>query len=260
MGVLIEEVSVLYEAFSAGRRSPLPDLPIQYADYTLWQREWLEGEVLEQQLAYWKQQLGGGGMLLLPTDRPRPISQSQNGATCSFVMDANLTQGLKKLAEEQGATLFMVLLAAFQTLLYRYSGQDDIAVGTPTAGRSSVDTEKLIGFFINTLVLQGDLSGAPSFTELLQRTKEVTLEAYAHEDVPFEKLVEVLSPERNLSSTPLFQVMIVLQNAPQSDLRLGAATLQPFNVVDNGTSKFDLLLQLGEDGFGKLTGSLQYST
>jgi amino acid adenylation domain-containing protein len=260
MGVLIEEVSVLYDAFSGGRSSPLPELPIQYADYTVWQREWLEGGVLEQQLAYWKKQLGGGGMLLLPTDRPRPTLQSQNGATCDFVIGASLTQKLKKWAEEQGATLFMVLVAAFQVLLYRYSGQHDIAVGTPTAGRSSGETEKLIGFFINTLVLRVDLSGAPSFTELLERTKEVTLEAYVHEDVPFEKLVEVLSPERNLGSTPLFQVMIVLQNAPQSDLRLGAAELQPFNVVDNGTSKFDLLLQLGEDGFGKLTGSLQYST
>ena len=259
MGVLIEEVSVLYDAFSGGWPSPLSELPIQYADYTAWQREWLEGGVLEQQLAYWKQQLGRGGMLLLPTDRPRPSSRSQNGAACDFVIGASLTQKLKKLADEQGATLFMVLLAAFQTLLYRYSAQDDIAVGTPIAGRSS-ETEKLIGFFINTLVLRGDLSGAPSFSELLQRTKEVTLEAYAHQDVPFEKLVEVLSPQRDLGSTPLFQVMIVLQNAPQYDLRLGAATLQPFNTVDNGTSKFDLELQLGEDRFGKLTGSLQYST
>jgi amino acid adenylation domain-containing protein len=260
MGVLVEEISVLYGAFSAGQSSPLPDLPIQYADYTVWQRECLEGGLLEPQLAYWKQQLAEPSILKLPTDLPRPISQSQNGATCSFVMDANLTQGLKKLAEEQGATLFMVLLAAFQTLLYRYSDQDDIAVGTPIAGRRSSETEKLIGLFINTLVLRGDLSGAPSFVELLQRTKEITLQAYAHQDVPFEKLVEVLSPERNLGSTPLFQVMIGLQNAPQPDLQLGAATLEPFDTVDNGTSKFDLLLQLGEDGFGKLTGSLQYDT
>jgi amino acid adenylation domain-containing protein len=260
MGVLVEEVSVLYGAFSAGQPSPLADLPIQYADYSVWQQQCLEGGLLEPQLAYWKQQLRESSVLQLPTDRPRPISQSQNGAACSFVLDANLAQGLKKLAEEQGATLFMVLLAAFQTLLYRYSGQEDIAVGTPVAGRRSSETEKLIGFFINTLVLRGDLSGAPSFTELLQRTKEVTLEAYAHEDVPFEKLVEVLSPERNLGSTPFFQVMIVLQNAPDSDLRLGSAVLEPFDTGDNGTSKFDLLLQLGEDGFGKLTGSLQYST
>jgi amino acid adenylation domain-containing protein len=259
-GVLIEEVSVLYDAFSLGQPSPLPELPIQYADYSTWQRECLEGGTLEPQLVYWKQQLLGSSMLMLPTDRPRPASQSQNGATCDFVIAANLTQKLKKLAEEQGATLFMVLVAAFQTLLYRYSGQHDIAVGTPIAGRSSSATEKLIGFFINTLVLRVDLSGAPSFTGLLQRTKEVTLEAYAHQDIPFEKLVEVLSPERNLGSTPFFQVMITLQNAPQSDLRLGAAALQPFDVVDNGTSKFDLLLQLREDGSGTLTSSLQYST
>jgi amino acid adenylation domain-containing protein len=260
MGILVEEVSVLYGAFSTGQPSPLPELPVQYADYSVWQRECLEGGLLEGQLAYWKEQLSGVSMLQLPADRPRPTTQSQNGATSDFVMDANHTQGLKKLAEEQGATLFMVLLAAFQILLYRYSGQSDIAVGTPIAGRPTSDTERLIGFFINTLVLRGDLSGAPGFIELLQRTKEVTLEAYAHQDVPFEKLVEVLSPERNMGSTPLFQVMIVLQNAPQSDLRLGAATLQPFNTVDNGTSKFDLLLQFGEDGSGKLMGSLQYST
>jgi len=260
IGVLIEEVSVLYDAFSAGQPSPLPELPIQYADYSVWQRECLQAGVLEAQLAYWKRQLAGSSMLMLPTDRPRPAAQSQNGATCDFVIAANLMQELKKLAEEQGATLFMVLLAAFYTLLYRYSGQHDIAVGTPIAGRSSSATEKLIGFFYNTLVLRVDLSGAPSFTELLQRTKEVTLEAYAHQDVPFEKLVEVLSPERNLGSTPLFQVMISLHNAPISDLRLGSAELQPFNAVDNGTSKFDLLLQLGEDGSGMLMCSLQYST
>src|SRR5216684_2759793 len=224
MGVLIEEVSVLYDAFRRGRSSPLPEPPVQYADYTVWQREWLEGGVLEQQLAYWKQQLGGSGMLLLPTDRPRPTAQSQNGATCDLVIGASLTQNLQKLAEEQGATLFMVLLAAFQILLYRYSGQHDIAVGTPTAGRSNGKTEKLIGFFVNTLVLRVDLSGDPGFTELLKRTKEVTLGAFEHQDVPFEKLVEVLSPERNLGSTPLFQVMIVLQNAPQADLRLGSST------------------------------------
>jgi amino acid adenylation domain-containing protein len=259
-GVLAEEVSVIYSAFCAGQPSPLPELPIQYADYTMWQRERLQGQVLEQQLSYWKRQLAGSNMLQLPTDRPRPPLQSQNGALFDFLIAANLTQQLKILADEQGATFFMLLVAAFQTLLYRYSGQNDIAVGTPIAGRRRSETEKLIGFFINTLVLRGDLSGPPSFTELLWRTKEVTLEAYAHQDVPFEKLVEVLSPERNLASTPLFQVMITLQNAPQSGLQLGAAILQPFNNVDNGTSKFDLLLQLAEDGSGMLTGSLQYNT
>lgn len=260
MGVLIEEVSVLYDAFSRGRSSSLPELLIQYADYSEWQREWLEGGVLEEQLAYWKEQLAGVSVLQLPSDRPRPSTQSQSGAVYEFAVETRIAQQLVKLAKAQGATLFMVTLAAFQVLLYRYSGQQDIAVGTPTAGRSSNDMEKLIGFFINTLVLRGDMSGAPSFIELLQRTKEVTLEAFAHEDVPFEKLVEAVSPERNLGSTPLFQVMMVLQNAPESDLRLGTAKLQPFNTIDNGTSKFDLLLQLGEDGSGMLMGSLQYST
>jgi amino acid adenylation domain-containing protein len=260
-GVLIEEVTVLYGAFSSGQASPLPELPIQYADYTMWQREWLEGGVLEEQLAYWKQQLAEVSILQLPTDRPRPVTQGQGGATSDFVIAKNATQQLKKLAEEQGATLFMVLLAAFHTLLYRYSGQHDIAVGTPVAGRSSsIETEKLIGFFINTVVLRADFSGAPSFMELLHKTKEVTLEAYAHQDVPFERLVEALSPERNLGSTPIFQAMITLQNLPQSDLRLGSAVLQPFGNVDNGTSKFELSLLLGEDGSGMLAGALQYNT
>jgi amino acid adenylation domain-containing protein len=259
IGILIEEVSILYEAFSAGRPSPLPELPIQYADYSVWQRHCLEKGLLEPQLSYWKQQLAGTSVLALPADRPRPAEQSQHGATRDFVIAADIARKLKKLAEDQGATLFMALLAAFQTQLYRYSGQTEIAVGTPVAGRRNSATEKLIGFFINTLVLRVDLSGAPSFLDLLQRTKEVTLEAYAHQDVPFEKLVEVLAPERNLGSTPLFQVMMTLQNAPVSDLRLGSAALSPFN-IDNGTSKFDLRLQIAEDGSGPLVGSVQYST
>jgi amino acid adenylation domain-containing protein len=262
IGVLIEEVSLLYGAFTIGLPSPLPELPIQYADYSVWQRAWLEGGVLERQLAYWKQQLAGSSALGLPTDRPRPASQSENGALYEFAIEANLIQKLKKLAAEQGATLFMVMLAAFQTLLYRYSGQPDIAVGTPTAGRGSGETEKLIGFFINTLVLRVDLSGAPSFLELLQRTKEVTLEAYAHEDVPFEKLVEVLSPERSFDSTPLFQVMLVLQNAPRAELELGGTKLQPLT-VENGTSKFELSMDLievmGHVPQG-VRGSLEYNT
>lgn len=260
VGVLVEEVTVLYDAFITGKPSPFQELPIQYADYSVWQRDCMEKGLLGPQLEYWKKQLAGVSALQLPTDQSRPVLQSQNGATCNFVVPANVTQKMKKLAEEHNASLFMVLLAAFQTLLYRYSGQHDIAVGTPIAGRSSSATEKLIGFFINTIVLRVDLSGAPRFTELLQKAKTVTLEAYAHQDIPFEKLVEVISPERNMGSTPLFQVMIVLQNAPSSDLRLGTATLQPFDDVDNGTSKFDLLLQFGEDRSGKLIGSLQYST
>ncbi|MGD0570133.1 MAG: amino acid adenylation domain-containing protein [Candidatus Sulfotelmatobacter sp.] len=262
IGVLVGEVSVLYGAFSAGRPSPLPELPIQYADYSMWQRECLESGVLERQLAYWTKQLAGSSLLKLPTDRPRPATQSQKGAICHFVIAADLTQKLKQLAEQQGATLFMVLLAAFQTLLHRYSGQDDIAVGTPIAGRSNSAAEKLIGFFVNTLVLRADLSGAPNFTELLRRTKEVTLGAYAHQDVPFEKLVEVLSPERDMSRAPLFQVMLVMWNTPWSELELGGAKLQPLS-VERGISRFDLSMTLdvgtgqGQEG---LRGSLEYST
>lgn len=264
IGVLVGEVSVLYGAFSAGRPSPLPELPIQYADYSMWQRECLESGMLEQQLAYWTKQLTGSSLLKLPTDRPRPATQSQKGAICNFVIAANLTQKLKQLAEQQGVTLFMVLLAALQTLLYRYSGQDDIAVGTPIAGRSNSAAEKLIGFFVNTLVLRGDLSDAPSFTELLQRTKEVTLGAYAHQDVPFEKLVEVLSPERDMSRSPLFQVMLVMWNTPWSELELGGAKLQPLR-VERGISRFDLSMTL-DVGTGQgqqdqdLRGTLEYST
>jgi amino acid adenylation domain-containing protein len=258
VGVLIEEVSVLYEAFRAGKPSPLSELPIQYADYSVWQQKWLQDGGLEEQLAYWKRQLHGSSMLMLPGDRSRSV-QSQNGKTRDFVIEAQVTRKLKGLAEEQGTSLFMVLLAAFQILLGRYSGQHDIAVGTPVAGRDS-ETEKLIGYFINTLVLRADLSGRPSFIELLHKTKDVALEAYAHQDVPFQKLVEALAPERNLASTPLFQVMFSLQNAPRGDLRLGPALLQPFDAVDNGTAKFDLTLLQAEDGSGRLASSLQYST
>jgi amino acid adenylation domain-containing protein len=258
-GVLIAEVTALYEAFSAGKSSPLPELEIQYADYTMWQREWMEGGGLDEQIGYWEKQLAGVSMLQLPTDHPRPLAQSEKGAAVEFAVPAELVEKLKKLGEEQGMTLFMVLLGAFQILLSRYSGQNDITVGTPVAGRSRRETENLIGFFINTLVLRVDLSGRPGFTEVLQRIKKVTLEAYAHQAIPFEKLVEVLSPERNLGSTPLFQVMLVMQNTPQRDLRLGAARLQGFDTGDNGTAKFDLLLALGENDSGGLAGSLQYS-
>lgn len=259
-GVLVEEVSIVYDALSAGRTSPLPELEVQYADYSVWQQQCLKAGLLEGQLSYWKKQLAGNSVLMLPADRPRPTVQTGRGAICEFEIDAGLTQKLKKLGEEQGASLFMVLLAAFQTLLYRYSTQEDISVGTAVAGRNSSATEKLIGFFVNTLVLRVDLSAKPAFTELLQRTKETTLEAYAHQGLPFEKLVEALSPERNLGSTPLFQAMIVLQNAPEAELRLGTAQLRPFNGVHNGTSKFDLLLQFGEDASGRLASSLEYST
>ena len=208
--------------------SPLPELAIQYADYAVWQREWLQGEVLEEELKYWQEQLGGElPVLELPTDRARPEVQSYRGAQRSFSLSPSLSQGLQQLSERYGCTLFMTLLAAFQTLLYRHSGQGDIVVGSPIAGRNQTEMEQLIGFFVNTLVLRTDLSGRPSFRELLQRVREVTLGAYAHQEVPFEKLVEELQPERDLSRSPLFQAMFTFQNAPAKlDLVLPEIELQ----------------------------------
>ncbi|RMF36691.1 MAG: non-ribosomal peptide synthetase, partial [Chloroflexi bacterium] len=212
MRVLVQELAALYDAFSHGRPSPLPDLPIQYADFALWQREWLQGEVLEEQLAYWKQQLSGSPPVLeLPTDRPRPPVQSFRGAHRPFMLPRPLSQAIKALCRREGVTPFMLLLAAFQTLLHRYTGQDDISVGTPIANRNRAEIEGLIGYFANTLVLRTDLSGDPPFRELLKRVREVALGAYAHQDLPFEMLVDALQPERDLSHTPLFQVMFVLQ-------------------------------------------------
>ncbi|MGH7931425.1 MAG: condensation domain-containing protein, partial [Candidatus Binatia bacterium] len=219
MGVFFREISVLYEAYSNGKPSPLAELPIQYADYAVWQRNRLQGEVLETQLSYWEKQLEDISTLDLPTDRPRPAAQSFRGARLSLELSKELTEGLKALSRKERVSLFMTLLAAFQTLLHRYTGRDDIAVGSPIAGRNRAEIEGLIGFFINTLVLRADLSGNPTFRELLARVREAALGAYDHQDVPFEKLVQELHPERNLNQSPLFQVMFVLQN-PHTALNL----------------------------------------
>ncbi len=226
MGVLFRELGELYGAFSAERESPLAELPIQYADYAVWQRAWLQGERLEEQLSYWKEQLAGAPAVLeLPTDKPRPAVQSFRGARQFSALSKNLSQALNELSRRDGATLFMMLLAAFQALLMRYSGQEDISVGTDVANRNRAETEGLIGFFLNHLVLRTDLSGNPTFRELLGRVREVALEAYAHQDVSFHKLVEALKPERSQSHTPLFQILFVLQNAPTVPLRLTGLTL-----------------------------------
>ena len=237
MGILVREVAALYAAFAEGRPSPLPELPVQYADFAVWQRSWLHGEVLESEIAFWRRQLAGLPPLLeLPTDRPRPAVQSYRGASRPVRLPAGLTRQVEALARREGATLFMVLLAGFQALLARSSGQDDLAVGSPVAGRNRVETEGLIGFFVNTLVLRGDLSGAsPSFRELLGRVRETALAAYLHQDVPFEKLVEELAPERSLAHTPLFQVMLVLQNAPVESLEIRDLRLRPVGgTADDG--------------------------
>ena len=228
LGVFIRELSALYQAFSTGRPSPLAGLPIQYADFAAWQRGWLQGAVLEGQLGYWQEQLAGAPSLLeLPTDRPRPAVQSSRGASAVFTLEAELTQGLKALSQRAGVTLFMTLLGAFMVLLARYSRQEDIVVGSPTANRTHSQTEGLIGFFVNTLVLRADLSGDPPFEELMGRVRRVALEAYAHQEVPFERVVEALQPERTLSHSPLFQVLFALQTAPVGELELAGADPEP---------------------------------
>jgi len=259
MGVLHHELSVLYEAFSRGQPSSLPELPIQYADFAIWQREYLQGEVLERQLSYWKKQLEGiPAVLNLSADHPRPAVQSFRGRTQSIELSKGLTEGLKGLSRKEGVTLFMTLLAAFQTLLYRYTGQEDIVVGSPIANRNQTEIEGLIGFFVNTLVLRSDLSGNPTFGELLDRVRKTALEAYDHQDFPFEKLVEELQPERSLSHSPLFQVMFVLQNTPPSIIKLGSLRVNSVRMAGE-TAKFDLTLLLREEA-GELKGSLQYNT
>ena len=242
MGVLVHEVATLYQAYVAGQPSPLPELEIQYADFAAWQREYLSGQVLEQQLAYWRHQLAGAPALLeLPTDRPRPAQQSYRGATHSLVIPREVVRALKQLSRTQGVTLFMTLLAAWQTLLAKYSGQEEVVVGSPIANRTRSETEALIGFFVNTLVLRTDLGGDPSFRELLERVREVTLGAYAHQDVPFERLVEELQPVRSMSHAPLFQVLFSMQNMEAGELELPGLEVRGWETGQE-TAKFDLTL------------------
>lgn len=257
--VFLQELAALYEAFSAGKPSPLAELPIQYADFALWQRQWLQGEALEKQLSYWKQQLDGAPtMVELPTDRPRPAVQTYRGARQYIMLSKQVSEALKLLSQQEEVTLFMVLLAAFGTWLYRYTGQEDILVGSPIAGRNQVETEELIGFFVNTLVMRTYLGGNPTFRQLLARVRQVALGAYSHQDLPFEKLVEELHPERDPSCSSLFQVMFVLQNAPKSVLELSGLSLN-FQDIDSGTAKFDLTLELQETTEG-IRGWFEYNT
>lgn len=258
-GVIIREIVALYKAFFRDKPSSLPKLPIQYIDFAIWQRQWLQGEVLEAQVSYWKQQLSGAPALLeLPTDHPRPPIQTNRGAKQSLVLSKSLAEALRVLSQQEKATLFMTLLAAFQTLLYRYTSQDDIVVGTTISGRNRAEIEGLIGFFVNTLVIRTDLSGTPSFREILNRIREVALGAYTNQDLPFEQLVEKLQPKRNLSHTPLFQVMFQLHNTPTTTLELPGLTLSPLE-FDKETAKFDLTLSMVEIKQG-LIGTLEYNT
>lgn len=259
IGVLVQEVAALYEAFSNGRPSPLPDLPLQYADFAHWQWQWLQGEVLDTHLSYWKQQLDGApDGLQLPTDHPRPAVQTFQGEHYVFTLPETLSESLQALSRQEGVTLFMTLLAAFKTLLYRCTGQEDILVGTPIANRNRAEIERLIGFFVNILILRTDLSGNPSFKELLERVREITLGAYAHQDLPFEKLVDELRPEHDLSRAPFAQVAFALQNAPVSTLELSNLTLSPLR-LENRTAKTDLVLFMSEGPTG-LKGVFEYNT
>jgi amino acid adenylation domain-containing protein len=258
-GVFTRELETLYKAFLEGKPSPLPDLPIQYADFAYWQREWLQGEVLNTQLEYWKNKLGGEPPVLqLPTDRPRPAVQTHRGANQLFALPMVLLEKLKKLSQGQSVTLYMTLLAAFKVLLYRYTGQTDFAVGSPIANRTRSELEGLIGFFVNTLVLRTDLSADPRFIDFLEKVKETTLGAFTHQDTPFEKVVEAVNPSRDMSYSPLFQVMFVLQNFTMGSTEIPDLTLIPV-AVDSGTSMFDLTFYIWEEGKG-LSGKIEYNT
>ena len=259
-GVLVKEISTLYEAFCSAEPSPLAELSIQYADFAEWQRQRLQGDALEQELNYWKEKLEGAPPLLaLPTDRPRPAIQSYRGATENLILGQQLTGQLKTLSQARGMTLFMTLLAAFQTLLFRYSAQDDIVVGTTAANRERSDIEGLIGFFVNMLALRTDLSGNPRFEDLLEQVREATFKAYVYQGVPFERLVQELKPRRNPSYSPVFQVVFSFQNQPTMvGLALPGLTLS-MPQVELTTSQFDLLLDLSEGANG-LAGTLQYNS
>ncbi|BAZ19381.1 non-ribosomal peptide synthase (plasmid) [Kalymmatonema gypsitolerans NIES-4073] len=258
MGVFVRELAAFYTCFCNGLSPELPSLPIQYADFAVWQRQWLTKEVLKSQLAYWKQQLEGAPALLeLPTDRVRPSIQTYRGAHQRAALSKELTEALMSLSQRQGVTLFMTLLAAFQTLLSRYTGQTDICVGTPHANRDRPELEGLIGFFVNTLVLRTCLSGNPSFEDVLSRVRDVALEAYAHQDLPFEKLVEQLQPERSLSYTPLVQVMLAL-DVLMPQIQMDGLTVSPL-AVETATAKFDLSLGFENTPSG-LIGDWEYNT
>ncbi len=257
-GIFVRELATLYEAFRDGQPSPLPELPIQYGDWALWQREHLQGEVLEEHLSYWRARLDGAPRLLaLPTDRPRPPVQTFRGATRAFAVSEELQRSLHAVSQRQGSTLFMTLLATFQALLGRYAGQEDVVVSTGTGGRDRVEAESLIGCFINILLLRADLGGGVSFDELLARTRESTLGAFAHQDVPFELLVDALQIERDPSTTPFAQAMLVLLNVPPVDLELRGLEVKGVR-IDRQVSQFDLVLYLTEEG-GRLGGQLEYN-
>ena len=259
-GILIREVSALYETYARGASSPLGELKLQYGDYARWQRQWLQGDVVARQLEYWRKQLADLAPLLeLPADYPRPAAQSFNGGHETVELDRDLCDALRTLSRNENVTLFMTVLAGLQALLYRYTGQPDIPIGSPIAGRADASTESLLGFFINTVVLRAKASGRISFKELLEGVREMALEAHAHQDLPFEWLVEALQPERNLSYAPLFQVMFVLQNAPTRAAQLPGLMMSILEYETDKTQGFDLTLILMETERG-LVGTFEYDS
>ncbi|AMO93245.1 D-alanine--poly(phosphoribitol) ligase, subunit 1 [Collimonas fungivorans] len=259
MGVFVKELAALYGQYAAGEAAQLAPLPVQYADYAMWQRSWLQGEMLQRQLQYWSEQLQGGPTLLeLPTDRPRPVQASFAGATHALQLPQELSEQVEQLAQRRGVTPFMVLLAVYQVLLAKLSGQRDIVIGSPIAGRTHADTEGLIGFFVNTLALRANIDLDRGFEDLLAQVRETILGAYAHQDLPFEKVVEVLQPQRSLSHTPVFQAMFVLQNVPMMEVDVPGLRMSGV-AQDGGATKFDLMLALRQTAQG-LQGSLQYAS
>ncbi|HET7228997.1 MAG TPA: amino acid adenylation domain-containing protein, partial [Longimicrobium sp.] len=259
LSVLFGEVAALYAAFSQGRVPALEPLPVQYADYAVWQREWLRGEVLERQLAYWRGALAGApAELRLASDRPRPPVQSYRGAVHRFHVGQETADAVRRVARAHGATPYMVLLAAYDALLHRWSGETDLVVGSPVAGRVSEQVEGLVGFFVNTMAVRVDVSGDPTFADLVARARRAALDAFAHQDLPFERVVEELRPERTLSRAPLFQVSLILQNTPRQAVELPRLTLRP-EPVDSGTAKFDLSVELTETADG-LAGEAEFAT
>ncbi|WP_144931527.1 MULTISPECIES: non-ribosomal peptide synthase/polyketide synthase, partial [unclassified Pseudomonas] len=259
MGVLVKELVALYEAFRHDLDDPLPALAVQYGDYALWQRRWLSGEVLQAQSSYWRQTLADApALLMLPTDRARPAQQDYSGAALPLAFDAELTAHLKALSQRHGVTLYMTLMAAWAALLSRLCGQDDVVIGSPVANRTRSEVEGLIGFFVNTLAVRIDVSGAPTVEALLARVRNQTLGAQAHQDLPFEQVVEVLNPVRSLSHSPLFQAMLSWQTLDNSELALGDLKLESLGVANN-IAKFDLSLELGE-AQGQIFGALEYAT
>ena len=259
IGVFTRELAALYQASIQDTAPELNELPIQYADFAAWQRQWFQSGVLEQQIQYWKKQLSGAPPTLrLTSDRPRPAIQTFNGARCPLVIPAALAENLKTLGHQENATLYMVLLAAFKTLLLWYTGQEDIVVGSPVANRNRAEIEPLIGFFVNSLALRTDLSGNPTFRELVHRVRDVAVQAFSHQDLPFERLVDELQPERDLSRNPLFQLNFALQNTPREKIELSGLTFEVMD-IDNATSRFDLSLDLSEKAEG-LEGFIEYST